>query len=154
MGREFSLSVDAKGLVKAFEGAPDKTKEMVRLQMKIAVERIRDYGSKHHRYTTRTGNLERNGINTKTEDAAGYLWLDNERVPYARAIHEGRGPFEIVPRNKKVLRWAAGGGFTFAKRVQHPGIKPDPFLYEAAEHELPGIEQDFAKALQNLLEEL
>lgn len=152
------LSVNAKDLVKAFEAAPAKTKGMVTEQLEIAVETIRDYASDHHRYTTRTGNLERNGISAVVEDNKGLLWIDTQKVPYARLIHEGRATnLAIVPRHKKALRWVgAGNQFMFAKRVVIPAghPAPDQFLYEAAEHELPVIQSNFEAALQRLLEEL
>lgn len=157
MAKEFQLSVDAEALIKAYEAVPNKLKDEVRLQLKIAVEQIRDYASKHHRYISRRGSsgLEGKGIATDvTKELEGILWLDLDRVPYARAIHEGRGEITIVPDKKKALRWVnrSGNDFVFAKRVTISELKPDPFLYEAAEHELPAIEQNFQEALQKLIE--
>lgn len=156
---ELELSTDARKLIRAFEAAPQKTKEMVQEQLEIAVETIRDYASDHHRYTTRTGNLERSGISTMVIDNEGRLWIDTDKVPYARLIHEGRStPLTIVPRNTKALRWVGKGSkdFIFAKRVVIPAghPAPDQFLYEAAEHELPVVQSNFEAALQRLLEEL
>lgn len=37
---------------------------------------------------------------------------------------EGTRPHPIVPRNAKVLRFPAGGGIVYTKRVNHPGTKP------------------------------
>lgn len=117
----------------------------------MAVRDIRDYAQDNHRYKTRTGKLERQGINTRVEDNVGLLWLDTQKVVYARAIHEGRQPFTIVPRRKKALRWAgANNNFVFAKRVRHPGIKKDPFLYNAAVHELPKINRRWEAAMEKL----
>lgn len=157
MAREFQLTVDAEALVKAYEAAPDKVLDEVQLQLEMAVERIKKYASKHHRYTTRTGNLERDGINTAVHFNTGFVWVDAEKVPYARAIHEGRPEITIVPRRSDgYLRWVnrAGNDFVFAKRVTIPPLKADPFLYEAADHEMPAIEKSFAEALQKLVQEL
>lgn len=40
----------------------------------------------------------------------------------------GTRPHEIVPRIKKALRFVGRRGVTFAKRVQHPGNRPHPFM--------------------------
>lgn len=57
----------------------------------------------------------------------------------------GTRPHTIVPRSKKVLSWTQGkrlsgrnrtgraaGGRVFAKKVRHPGTRPQPFLLPAA----------------------
>jgi len=60
-----------------------------------------------------------------------------QRAPYAAFVHWGTRPHPIpkpgAPRKKKALRWAGGGGFVFAKSVNHPGYKGDPWLVKAAE---------------------
>lgn len=154
MAKEFQLSIDAEALVKSFEAAPEKTRDLVQLQLKIAVERIRDYASNNHRYISRTGNLERSGLDTEVSGAVGSVWVDDKKVPYAKVIHEGHGPYVIVPREKKALRWPIGDHFYFAKRVNMPALEPDQFLYDAADHEAKGIEKDFGAAIEQLLREL
>lgn len=66
-------------------------------------------------------------------------------APYATAVHEGTKPHVIEPKTKKALRFEGGGGrvqrlsssprrqatFVFAKRVKHPGTKPNPWLIRA-----------------------
>jgi hypothetical protein len=68
----------------------------------------------------------------------------------------GTKPHEILPRRRKALRFAAAGSgaprlsgrprkgqaVTFAKRVRHPGTRPQPFLGPAARRALKesGIE--------------
>lgn len=52
-------------------------------------------------------------------------------VPYARAVHDGRGPMVIKPARKKALYWK--GAAHPVKSVRHPGIKPNPYLARAAE---------------------
>ena len=51
-------------------------------------------------------------------------------VEYAAAVHEGTVAHPIVGRNspRKVLRFPSGGGIVYAKRVNHPGTDPRPFL--------------------------
>ena len=86
----------------------------------------------------RTRNLSRN--NDIASISATEIRYVN-RAAYAAPVHEGSKPHDIVPRRRKALRFAASpGGATltgrprkgaqvvFAKRVRHPGNKPNPFM--------------------------
>lgn len=137
-------------LVRAFEAAPVQTRDMVRRQVKMAVRDVREYARDHHRFVTRSGMTEKS-IMSLAKDNQGTVMLTNN---IARWQHEGTKPYVIVPRSKKVLRFAVNKEFVFSKRVRHPGIKADPFLYSAAEKELPKIEKRFQIALDNLAEGL
>lgn len=71
---------------------------------------------------------------------------DSRIAPYARFVHDGTKPHVIFPRRasgspgapgaggsgRKMLRWAAGGKFQFARSVKHPGTKPDRWMDRAA----------------------
>lgn len=54
-------------------------------------------------------------------------------APYALAHHEGTPPHQIVPRVAKVLAfWPDGApGVVFARRVQHPGNRPNRYLTDS-----------------------
>lgn len=72
---------------------------------------------------------------------------DSRVAPYARFVHDGTRPHLIVPNKKKILRWASGGLFHFAKVVHHPGNKPDKWMERAAA-KAPAI---FQQHLEQLL---
>lgn len=57
---------------------------------------------------------------------------DGQRAPHAIFVHWGTKPHVIAPKKKTTLRWASGGIFHFAKRVQHPGYRGDPWMARAA----------------------
>jgi hypothetical protein len=70
---------------------------------------------------------------------------------YAAYVERGTRPHEIRPRNRKALRWAAdgasarlsgtprsGGRVRFAKRVQHPGTRAQPFMIPGAQKAVEG----------------
>lgn len=107
-------------------------RRMVRLAIKDSTLSVAEYAGDHHRFISRTGNLER-AIQTKVTDDRGIVYLDENIANYAQAIHQGARPRVIVPRNRMALRWVDGSNFVFAKRVKWPGIRPDPFLYQALE---------------------
>lgn len=149
--KTIALTHDFNSLVKAYEAKPEATKKMVRLQLKMAVRDVREYASSHHRYTTRSGVMERQGIATDVEDTKATISI-SESVPYGVFLHEGTKAHNIRPRNKVALRWATGQEFVFAKHVRHPGIKSDPFLYNAVDAELPKIVTRFEARLKAILE--
>lgn len=57
---------------------------------------------------------------------------DPARAPHAVFVQLGTRPHEIRPKNKKALRWASGGKFFFAGKVNHPGYRGDAYLINAA----------------------
>ena len=59
---------------------------------------------------------------------------DTQRAKHALFVHWGTKPHlkPIVPSKKKALRWAAGGKFFFAGKVNHPGYRGDAYLINAA----------------------
>ena len=52
---------------------------------------------------------------------------------YAPFVSLGTAPHVIMPRAAKVLAFPGGnlGGVVFAKRVQHPGTRPNPYIENA-----------------------
>jgi len=51
---------------------------------------------------------------------------------YSAPVHEGARPHVIRPRNARALRFeVAGGRIVFARRVNHPGNAPNPFIRNA-----------------------
>ncbi len=147
---EIQIKPDYGKLVKAFERFPEETTKQLRLGLKIAVRDIQEYASEHHDYTSRSGNLERDGIATKVEGAVGMVML-NPSVPYAQYVHEGTKRHKIRIKNKRALRWAAGDGFKFAKSVNHPGTAPDQFLYKAATAQEKHIQDVLSKSIDKAL---
>lgn len=50
---------------------------------------------------------------------------------YGPVVERGSGPRVIVPRTAKVLAFPINGETVFARRVNHPGTRPHPFLVPA-----------------------
>jgi hypothetical protein len=83
-----------------------------------------------------TGRL-RSGHREEVGVRAGRVYgLVTNDVEYAELVHEGTGPYTIRPRRPGgVLRFETDGQVVFARSVQHPGTKGQPWLREAMEHE-------------------
>lgn len=58
----------------------------------------------------------------------GIVMVDHPAAPY---VLNGTKPHTILPRNKKVLRFTVGSTVVYARRVDHPGTKPNNFLMKA-----------------------
>lgn len=77
----------------------------------------------------RTGNLRRS-IHLGRVSQTEAVTIASAR--YATAVELGTRPHVIVPRKRKTLRFKSGSGVVFAKRVQHPGTRPQPFMLPGA----------------------
>lgn len=51
--------------------------------------------------------------------------------PHTLLVHNGSRPHVILPRRRTYLRFEVGGRVVFARRVNHPGYRGDPFLTRA-----------------------
>lgn len=161
-----SVKVDAEKLMQALEAAPDVIRKEMRLAMKKAVRNIAERARREHRFISRSGKLEAtigHGMTKDTGDSVeGFVSAGGDKVPYARAIHEGSGlygpkgaRYPIVPRFRKALRWVSDQGtwskFEFARKVMHPGVRPDPFIENASAAENAATEALFAKAIDKAM---
>lgn len=141
---KLTIKCDVEKLVKAFESAPKETGERIRRELKTTARDIKARASSVHRYTSRSGTLERSGVNYRVEPrmrtgARAVIFLSAE-VPYGPFIHEGTRQHTVEPRNKN--------GIT--RRITVAGIKPDPFLYDAAKVEVPKLESRLSAAINEI----
>lgn len=111
----------------------DIFKRRLRQAVKESTLTVAEYAQDNHKFKSRTGQLER-AVNTRMlNDLSGEVFIDNGIAAYAGFVHNGSAPRRIVPNGKKALRWVKNGAFQFARSVNHPGYKGDPFLYTAAD---------------------
>ena len=133
-----------------FGRLPAIIEEEIEIAVGIAARDIRERANDEHNWVSRTGDTERNGIDVELDGMVGVVRL---ATPNAIGLHEGRPAHIIKPRNKMALRFPLGGVLVFASRVKHPGNKPDPYLFDAADKETPAIMARFdvvvARALRD-----
>lgn len=97
-----------------------------------------------------TGSLWRSLGSGPTKIANGWLIRhDLQIAKHAPFVHWGSMPHTIRPKNKKALRWAMRAGFAFAKRVNHPGYKGDPYMIKAAEQAIREFDGIISKEFKN-----
>lgn len=80
----------------------------------------------------RTGNLRANiSAGPVLSTGREAVVTVSAQTEYATFHHEGTKPHIIIPRTAKALRFTIGNQVVFAKRVVHPGTKPNRFLTDA-----------------------
>lgn len=119
--------------------------------MNISLRDVQEEARREHRFTTRTGEAERSiessGAKISGTTVSGEVGTTRQITVY---LHEGTKPHMIVPRSKRVLRWATGSQFAFARRVHHPGTKADPFIYDALANNEAAIVRRFDDVIARL----
>jgi len=58
---------------------------------------------------------------------------------YGEIVEFGSLPHVIRPKNKSSLKFNTPEGTVFAKKVNHPGTTPQPFIRRAMQRKLPEI---------------
>lgn len=80
-------------------------------------------------FTDRTGKLRSTllvRVGARSGELTRTLWAP---MPYASYLNDGtRGPYPIVPRRAKFLRFVQNGQVRFSRGVMHPGISARPFM--------------------------
>lgn len=91
----------------------------------------------------RTANMRRTiRLGAITDDSVQIVAGGQEGVGYARAVHDGSRPHAIRPRRGRILRWprnpadrrlsgtarAGTTDFIYARSVNHPGNRANPFI--------------------------
>lgn len=118
-----------KQLFAEFARLSDALKDQTTRRLADAVFKDVRQGADTH---TQTGALFRS-VRMASEGDGFAIFHDMQAAPHAMFVHWGTKPHTIKPKDKKALRWPAGGGFVFAKSVEHPGYEGDPYLVKAAE---------------------
>lgn len=128
----------------------------LRQAIRASAREVQEEAQRTHRFTSRTGQLERAIDVRMIGDKTAEVYIDNNAAPYGPFVHEGTRAHEIFPKRKQALRWVhnGGNGFIFAKRVFHRGTKPDQFLYEALDNSREAVHDIFSKAVNVSLGEI
>jgi hypothetical protein len=77
----------------------------------------------------RTGNLRAGNRKTMRATRTTVRGTVENRIKYARWVHEGTRAHLIRARRAKFLRFSYDGQVIFRRVVRHPGTKGQPFLY-------------------------
>lgn len=107
-----------------------------------------------------TGNMETNlQQRVHRQELLGEVYISDDgmmvewkgkMVNYALFVHFGSKPHVIEPKKKKSLRWAGVGDFVFAKKINHPGYRGDPFMTNSVTETFSNLENIFKRVYDGL----
>lgn len=118
------------------------------LRLAERVHELAYQGADRH---TKTGALIRSlGHGPKRIFGGWEIGHDLQAAKHAIFVHWGSRPHVIRPKNKKALRWASGNGFAFAKFVNHPGYRGDPYLTNAATRALSEFDAIVQQSMRDI----
>lgn len=99
-----------------------------------------------------TGRMKESERYARTGFAAGIRLEWRAYTPYAKYVIHGTRPHIIEAKAARYLRWwDSGGGVHFAKRVHHPGNKPNPFPQEVLDAVKAEVMHDLHERLNEAL---
>lgn len=75
-------------------------------------------------------------------------------VKYAKPVHDGSKPHVILPTRKKFLRFKINGKWVYARKVNHPGNKPNKFVERTVNKTSSPVNKLFEKALEAIINAL
>jgi len=81
----------------------------------------------------KTGVL-RNSIHIQVESDRVIIGPNMSQAPYAGYVEFGTKPHVIRASKAKALRFMVGSTVVYAKKVNHPGTKPPPYVEPAFQH--------------------
>lgn len=95
------------------------------------------------------GGRLRDSINiSRSGSGAGVVARITSTAPYAKYVENGTGPHRIEARQALALHWTDRGQSMFARGVNHPGTKANPFVREAVTALLPMMRQKLSNNIQ------
>ena len=116
-----------------------------------AFENVIERAIEHHQ----TGTMEDN-IYQKVSKLTGTIGIDDNgmmvdtkhgAMNYTLFVLYGTKKHDIVPKNKKSLRFSSVGAFVYSTRVKHPGYHGDNFLKYGVEDTFKNIDNIFNKVM-------
>lgn len=97
------------------------------ISLKVA-EKLREIATRQGNVPFEKGDLRKAHV---VEPSGADDALLSANTPYARAVHDGRGPVTIKPKRRKALSWK--GAKHPVKAVKQPARKGNPWLVRAVE---------------------
>jgi HK97 gp10 family phage protein len=147
------LSIHIDGLDELMRDAADADRVLsdgIRHSVADACEEGAAEARSVHRWKNRTGQLEAS-IHARVEVSTpgGASGVIEAAAPYASYLEEGTPPHVIEARHAPALHWVDDSGeHHFAKRVNHPGTKPSPFMGPAYQKAERVVERDVEVAAE------
>lgn len=178
---KFTAEIDYEKLSKAFEKIPLVAARELRIEINKGLRAVQVDARLHHDFKPHSGKLERSvQEDVESTGLSGKVWLEESIASYGKFVHDGTKPHQIRPKNKRALFFVKGGQSWFVPKepwgeggylreywrdlknqgakivtkgyVNHPGTKPDKFLFEAFDRQKPFIMARIHGAIKRIFE--
>lgn len=144
---EVLFNVDSRQLQLKLARLPQELDEAMENAMDAILQRLVARARQTRLFKDRTGagrqSIRSDGTSGQFSKGSlqGKVLAGGGSVRYMEFVHDGtNGPYPIRPKaGGKALRIPTGTGFVFRRSVMHPGLKPRPFMLEAAEAVNPEV---------------
>jgi len=146
------FKIDIQGLDKlnkAFQVSPRIVVAQLTQAIKTSINIIRPIMVRNA--PVKTSKLRQN-ISAISSGLSGQVGPNLSVTPYAWFVHFGTRPYTIFPKTKKALYWK--GALHPVRKVNHPGIRANPFVERTANEMRSPVIQIFNKTLENIAKEL
>ena len=144
------VHVKVTGLDEAFETMkvfPHKADQAIDNVMHLAAQR--GYQWMYPDTPVLTGELRASLFSRQTSP---YRMEIGATAPHAIPVHQGTRPHIILPVRASVLRFEIGGKVIFARKVRHPGTRPNPYVKRTVDRLVPFIREQFLKRMRTFIE--
>lgn len=102
-------------------------------------------------FKNQTGNLRRSIFRNVTVTAGDLKGIVATDQKYSKYVEFGTRPHTILPKRGKYLAFKGSTGIVFARKVNHPGSKPYPFMKPALEDNIKNITNFFDTAIKRIV---
>lgn len=152
MATTFTMKINGLDeLVKNAEKAGSEMKALLYQTMVKATTIIKEDAKaiKSGSFRNQTGSLRRSIVSRVHSAAHGEISTD---IPYAGHVEFGTRPHTILPKKGRYLRFKARSGkMVFARKVNHPGSKPYPYMKPAFENNQGAIVKEYELLAQRII---
>jgi hypothetical protein len=123
--------------IQRFREAVRRADEEIVKATQIGVAKACDAGLREslsaRHYSDVTRRLTKSAYKAYANTARGARGAFGFRAHHASYVNDGTAPHVIEAKGGGVLRFKVGGATVFAKRVNHPGTRPDQFAERGEE---------------------
>lgn len=151
---QLKITLENKNEIEAlFKRAPAIAREEYLIALERTARFVEAEAKKHSpvgKY--KHGGSLRQSIKTTRYGNMGFIVMVNSL--YGVYVDQGTRPHVILPKNKKMLAFQKNGQWVFAKRVNHPGTKAQPFFSNAVDDAGPYAQKEMAHAMENVLNKI
>lgn len=123
----FTLSIDPERLIRGLNKAPDTVYDEVMAEMGDQMEEVARDARRHHRFTTRSGDLERATLADVNDDMSGEVYIEDGIAVYGKYIYRGHGSWKADRYIHRAMRRRKAAIIESMSKAVDTGLKKAGF---------------------------